>query len=194
MLQRSPTVQAAARNGQALANSPISRRSPVNATSGTTANGSCRLSTTWLSTKRLVVDPSPAMPITNAAGTIANKRVTMRRSQTGRRKSRNPSMTIWPASVPVMVEFCPEASSASANTTLAAPAPSIGDNRLCACSISATSVRPELWNTDAARIRIAALIKNARPSETMVSIVASRIAPRSSLAATLRVCTTDEWR
>ena len=38
---------------------------------------------------------------------------------------RNPSITIWPASVPVSVEFCPEASSARANTVLA-PAPSSG--------------------------------------------------------------------
>ena len=34
---------------------------------------------------------------------------------------RKPSITIWPASVPVSVEFWPEASSATANSTLAAP-------------------------------------------------------------------------
>ena len=43
------------------------------------------------------------MAITSAAGTIANKRVTMRRNQTGNRKSRNPSITICPANVPVTV-------------------------------------------------------------------------------------------
>ena len=32
---------------------------------------------------------------------------------------RKPSITIWPASVPVSVEFWPDASSASANTVLA---------------------------------------------------------------------------
>ena len=35
-------------------------------------------------------------------------------------------MTIWPASVPVRVEFCPDASSATANTALAPTTPSSG--------------------------------------------------------------------
>ncbi len=39
---------------------------------------------------------------------------------------RKPSITIWPASVPVSVEFWPEASSASANTVLAPATPSSG--------------------------------------------------------------------
>ena len=39
---------------------------------------------------------------------------------------RKPSITICPASVAVIVEFCPEASSAIANRVLAAPTPSIG--------------------------------------------------------------------
>jgi len=39
------------------------------------------------------------------------------------RKSRNPSMTIWPASVPVRVEFWPEHRSAAANNVLARLAP-----------------------------------------------------------------------
>ena len=38
-------------------------------------------------------------------------------------------MTIWPASVPVMVEFCPEASSATANSVLAAVVPRSGARR-----------------------------------------------------------------
>ena len=35
-------------------------------------------------------------------------------------------MTIWPASVPVRVEFCPDSSSATANRVLAAAVPSSG--------------------------------------------------------------------
>ena len=40
------TAQAEMRNARGLANSPINLRSLVNLTSGTTAKGSCRLSTT----------------------------------------------------------------------------------------------------------------------------------------------------
>ena len=50
---------------------------------------------------------------------MAISRVMSRRSQAGSRMLRNPSITIWPASVPVMVEFWPEASSATANRVLA---------------------------------------------------------------------------
>ena len=39
---------------------------------------------------------------------------------------RKPSITICPASVPVIVEFWPEASSATANSVLASVAPSSG--------------------------------------------------------------------
>ena len=60
---------------------------------------------------------------------MAMARVISRRSQGRMRMLRNPSMTIWPASVPVSVEFWPDASSASANTVLA-PAPSSGVSSL----------------------------------------------------------------
>ena len=53
-------------------------------------------------------------------------RVISRRSQGRMRKLRKPSITIWPARVPVSVEDCPEQSSATANTTLATPVPSSG--------------------------------------------------------------------
>ena len=43
------------------------------------------------------------------AGMMAIDRVISRRSHGFRRRFRNPSMTICPASVPVSVEFCPEA-------------------------------------------------------------------------------------
>ena len=49
---------------------------------------------------------------------MARPRVTNRRSQGVSRILRNPSMTICPASVPVRVEFCPEASRAKAKMTL----------------------------------------------------------------------------
>jgi manganese transport protein len=66
-----------------------------------------------------------------AAGTMAVRRVIKRRSQGRTRMLRNPSITICPASVPVSVEFCPEASSARANAVLA-PAPSSGVSSLYA--------------------------------------------------------------
>ncbi len=53
-------------------------------------------------------------------------RVISRRSQGAMRKLRKPSITIWPASVPVRVEFWPEASNATANNVLAMPTPRIG--------------------------------------------------------------------
>ncbi len=54
---------------------------------------------------------------------IAIDRVTRRRIHGFSRICRNPSITICPASVPVSVEFCPEASSANANSVLAKLAP-----------------------------------------------------------------------
>ena len=64
------------------------------------------------------------------AGTIAISRVTSLRSQGRSRMLRNPSITIWPASVPVSVAFCPESRRAAANSTLAAVVPSSGDSVL----------------------------------------------------------------
>ena len=66
------------------------------------------------------------------AGTIAISRVIRRRSHGRRRILRKPSITICPASVPVSVEFWPEASSASAKSVLATGTPSIGDSSLYA--------------------------------------------------------------
>jgi len=47
-----------------------------------------------------------------------------------------PSMTTCPASVPVIVLFCPLASSASAKMTEAALAPRVGDSSLYASCMS----------------------------------------------------------
>ena len=60
------------------------------------------------------------------------RRVMSRRSHGRIRMLRNPSITICPASVPVSVEFWPDASSASANTVLAPPTPSSGVSSLYA--------------------------------------------------------------
>src|ERR1700722_9395542 len=97
-------------------NGPILARLAVNITNGTTANGSCRLSTTWLKISNCPVAFSPAQIVTITAGTIAIPRVTMRRSQGAIRQLRNPSITICPASVAVMVEFSPQHSNAIANS------------------------------------------------------------------------------
>ncbi len=68
------------------------------------------------------------MPATIAAGTTASPRVISRRTHGRIRRWRNPSMTICPASVPVSVEFCPLASSATAKSPLASDAPSVGES------------------------------------------------------------------
>src|SRR6202040_62988 len=52
-------------------NGPILARLAVNITSGTTANGSCRLSTTWLRINNCPVALPPAQTVTTTAGTIA---------------------------------------------------------------------------------------------------------------------------
>ena len=72
---------------------------------------------------------SPYIIATMIAGTIAIPRVISRRNHGRNRMFRNPSITICPASVPVSVEFNPEASNARANTVLA-PAPSSGVSSL----------------------------------------------------------------
>ena len=87
-------------------------------------------------------------------------------------------MTICPASVPVSVEFWPDASSASANTVLAAPTPSSGVSSRYASWISATSVLPARWNVAAATIRIAALMNSAKHSAIVESMNANRTASR----------------
>ncbi len=65
---------------------------------------------------------------TITAGTMATSRVISRRSHGRSRMLTNPSITIWPARVPVSVAFWPEQSSATANSVLAAAVPSSGDS------------------------------------------------------------------
>src|SRR5205085_2896273 len=149
-----------------FANSPILILSLVNRTRGKTAKLNCKLRMTWLRTSRFVVPFSPEIIVTMTAGMIAIRRVIRRRNHGRIRRFRNPSITIWPASVPVRVEFCPEASSANANTALAPVTPSSGVSRWYACWISATSVRPARWNVAAATIRMAALMNRAKLRST----------------------------
>ena len=121
--------QASAASQRGEASAPILARLEVSWTSGTTANGSCIDSTTWLRTSSRAVPDSPATAATIAAGTTASERVTRRRSHGATCQSRKPSITTCPASVAVTVEFWPEASSATANSVEAAPAPSAGASR-----------------------------------------------------------------
>src|ERR1700733_9991031 len=107
-------------------NGPILARLAVNITSGTTANGNCRLSTTWLKISNWPVAFSPAQIVTTMAGTIAIIRVTIRRSHGAMRRLRNPSITICPDSVAVMVELNPQHNSAIANSVGASVEPSSG--------------------------------------------------------------------
>ena len=89
---------------------------------------------------------------------------------------KKPSITICPAKVPVKVEFWPDAKSATAKTILAKLVPKIGANILWASWMSAISWLPVEWNVAAATIRIAALMKNAKNNENVLSIVANLMA------------------
>ncbi|KRT73908.1 MAG: hypothetical protein XU12_C0006G0075 [Deltaproteobacteria bacterium CSP1-8] len=93
---------------------------------GMTAKESCRLSTTWLKTSSSPVARSPNRTIVRTAGTVATARVTMRRSQGLRRILTYPSITIWPARVPVIVELCPELIRATAKRIGASALPTMG--------------------------------------------------------------------
>ena len=93
------------------------------------ANGSCRLSTTWLKTSKALAPALPYQAVAITAGTMAISRVSSARKAGDSRICRKPSITICPAKVPVTEELRPEASSATPNTALAMPTPSSGDSR-----------------------------------------------------------------
>ncbi len=114
------------------------------------------------------------------AGTMAMSRVMSRRSQGRSRMSRKPSITICPASVPVMVELWPAASRATANSDAGATvAPRSGVEQLVgvldlghvvACR-ACEERRPP------ASTRIAALIRRTPfRARSIESIVLKRIA------------------
>ena len=89
------------------------------------------------------------------AGMMAISRVISRRSHGRRRRLMNPSITIWPASVPVSVAFWPEQSSATANSVLAIVVPSSGDEQLVRVPDVGDVLVPVPWNVAAAMMRIA---------------------------------------
>ncbi|CKS89622.1 Uncharacterised protein [Mycobacterium tuberculosis] len=112
-----------------MAKPPIIARLLVKRINGHIANGSWKLSTTWLSTSILPTPPSPNHQTPRKAGPSASARVISRRCQHGIFMSRKPSMMIWPAMVPVKVELCPEASSAMPNSVAAKALPTTGSSR-----------------------------------------------------------------
>ncbi len=158
-------------------------------TSGISANGIPKLSTTWLITS--VRDGSTPIPITTKAGII----VTARRTKIGICRLMNPCITIWPASVPTAELESPEQSRASAKRTLDVP-PRIGSSVLCAPSSESTFVRPLLKKTLAAITSIAMLISPASVIATTTSIRVYRISRRASasLSGTIRFCIRAECR
>ena len=87
-----------------------------------------RLSTTWLKTSSELAPALPNQAVTMTAGTIATPRVSKARAAGETRMSRKPSMTIWPASVPVTDELSPEQISATPKRALAMPTPRSGDS------------------------------------------------------------------
>src|SRR5919197_1511177 len=91
---------------------PMTSRRLVKRTSGMSANGIPKESTTWLITS--VRDGSTPIPTTMSAGSI----VTRRRTATGICRRMKPCMTTWPESVPTVELERPDASSASAKRLL----------------------------------------------------------------------------
>ncbi len=98
-----------------LTSAPMMSRRRVSSTSGTSANGMPKDSTTWLITSaREGLTPSPS---TISAGAI----VIARRRTSGIVRSMKPCITTWPAYVPTLELARPDASSASANASAAPP-------------------------------------------------------------------------
>ena len=95
---------------------------------------------TWLNTSRSPVASSPASAMVITAGMMASDRVTRRRSQGRSRMLTKPSITIWPASVPVIVELCPAQMREIANRAGASVLPTRGARSWWASWIDAISV------------------------------------------------------
>ena len=123
--------------------------------------------------------PSPASPMTNKAGASAARRVATRTIQPAFLIFRNPSKTIWPAMVPVMVAFWPEAKSATAKSVPANVTPSTPSSNRWASRISVTASGLP-WKAAALSTSRPALTKNARQSASVESQVAKRMASRRS--------------
>ena len=102
----------------------LTKRSPmiffddVSHTSGTIEIGNAMHRNTCdptRSSSRATSEPLNAIVQTNTGITVMT-RVMTRRAHSGMRSLMKPSITIWPVSVPVIVEFWPEASSATAKS------------------------------------------------------------------------------
>src|SRR5882757_2253153 len=124
---------------------------------------------------------------------MAMRRVINRRSQGAMRKFKYPSITTWPASVPVMVELCPAATKATPNKIEAHSVPANGARNLYESWISETSYIPALKKVEAAKINIAEFTKKAALSAMAESMRLYLMADQIpfSLVLNLRVCTSD---
>src|SRR5215472_12034322 len=126
MVIRIALAHPAIRRNQPLRHFPVRRCELVKCNNGNMANGNCSAKTTWLRVSRSVTLLSPRNPMIAMAGRIAISRVISRRSHGLMRQFMKPSITTWPARVPVIVLLCPLARSAMANSVLANPVPSSG--------------------------------------------------------------------
>lgn len=90
-------------------NSPIIAAFDVKAISGITANGNCSVIITLRMSFIPVKSPISLKYAMQNVGTMAIVRVNKTRFQRGHSKFKNPSITNWPAYVPVIVELWPDA-------------------------------------------------------------------------------------
>ena len=108
---------------------PISLPLLTKCISGTTAKGSCILRSTWLNIRRSPVSCEPPIIIITTAGITARSLVANRVFHGAIFISIKPSITICPDIVPVIVEDCPAARSATPNSAGASFVPSRGSSR-----------------------------------------------------------------
>jgi hypothetical protein len=129
--------------------------------------------------------------ITASAGSI----VTSRRTNTGIRTPMKPDITTCPAKVPTLEDEAPEASSATAKASAAAP-PTRWPSCACAPAIDSSPDRPGVWKSFAATASIAMLTRPAMPSAMITSMRSKRSTRRrsSSLRTGTRLPVSDECR
>ena len=145
---------------------PMMDLSALKSSRGMMGNGRRMLSTAWLYTSTFRGSMPRMMAMVR--GMRLMNRVMTRLTQSGILKSVSPSMTDWPASVPVMEEEMPAESRAIANTR-AARLPNSGIRVTCAPSSVATlSPRPK--NAAAAMMSMDALISAAIARERTSSV------------------------
>ena len=181
-----PTMVVARR----FTNPPISRRSAVTCSSGTSANG--------IPNDRMTCEMTSATTgsIPRASTTKAGAMVMVRRSHTGIRRRRKPSMTTCPASVPMLDDDSPDASRATPNSTSAWPPTTDPSPSYTRVRSSPISVRPAPLKTVAAMTSIDRFTSPAM----VMAITTSTTSKRKSLrraagsAAGTRRWVRAEWR